>query len=457
MPLLTDEVKRLDPARAFGRRLLLLPICNALILSVVLALITRVCVNQGWIPPAASGTGLGAVLDFLTFSHGTDSWMPMLRAIGLYDNGRPIYDTLFFAEHVKFQYPLTSLLPLIGLRKVGMSENQLLDLVRVTSWLAVWATVGFSIAIFFAVKGRGKDRPEYRWAATLAIGIAGITFYPIVKGYALGQIQTFLTLFFCIAFYCWIRGGEIFAGALIGLMILIKPHYALISVWFVLRKRFRAFWSTVIVVGTGLAVGFVVFGWREQMRYLEVVKEASRGYAYYPNLSMNGLMNRLLFNGSNLSFDATTYAPYHPVVYMATTAAAILLLAAAFFYPRDPKVRGGVADLCAMTVATTAASPMAWEHHYGVLFPAFAVLAATVTRRREVVWTICAYALVSNSWTFLNVFADTPVLNLLQSVSFIGVLVSLFVFWSAGNRSRFVDISLLGNGEPKAALLESKI
>src|SRR5262245_8051573 len=38
-----------------------------------------------------------------------DSWRPMLQALDAWDRGEPVYETVFFGEHVKFQYPLTTL------------------------------------------------------------------------------------------------------------------------------------------------------------------------------------------------------------------------------------------------------------------------------------------------------------------------------------------------------------
>jgi len=342
----------------------------------------------------------------------------MLLATRLYEKGQPIYDTLFFEQNVKFQYPLTSLLPLIALQKMGLSEDRFLGLVGAFSWLAVLAAVGIGVAIFFKLRGRTG------LVAGLSIFIAGVSFYPHVKGYALGQIQTFLTMFFVIACYCWLRGKEAAAGVLLGLMALVKPQYAVVLIWFALRKRFQALGASLIVMVGGFAAGLALFGWREQMKYLDVIEYAGRrGHGYYPNLSFNGLANRLFFNDPSLEFDPLKYAPYHPGVYAITLLTSVILIGLALWYPFAPKLRGGLADFCAIALASTAASPIAWEHHYGVLFPAFILLAVTAVTRREWVLLAIAYVLVANSWSPFNAVANIPILNLLQSVSLAGVLM----------------------------------
>ena len=260
--------------------------------------------------------------------------------------------------------------------------------------------------------------------AGLAIFIAGVSFYPHVKGYALGQIQTFLTMFFVIACYCWLRGKEAAAGVLLGLMALVKPQYAVVLIWFALRKRFQALGASLIVMVGGFAAGLALFGWREQMKYLDVIEYAGRrGHGYYPNLSFNGLANRLFFNDPSLEFDPLKYAPYHPGVYAITLLTSVILIGLALWYPFAPKLRGGLADFCAIALASTAASPIAWEHHYGVLFPAFILLAVTAVTRREWMLLAIAYVLVANSWSPFNAVANIPILNLLQSVSLAGVLM----------------------------------
>jgi hypothetical protein len=53
---------------------------------------------------------------------GDDSWMPMRTALDYVRKAGPgpLYQEVFFDRHVKFQYPPTALLPLIGLQAIGI-------------------------------------------------------------------------------------------------------------------------------------------------------------------------------------------------------------------------------------------------------------------------------------------------------------------------------------------------
>jgi hypothetical protein len=96
------------------------------------------------------------------------------------------------------------------------------------------------------------------------------------------------------------------------------------------------------------------------------------GEAFYPNQSMNGLLNRLLFNGSALQFDPSSLAPFHPWVYAGTCLSFIVLVLTALVAPSSVGERGGTVDFCVVALSITLAPSIAWEHHYGVLLPIYA-------------------------------------------------------------------------------------
>ena len=73
------------------------------------------------------------------------------------------------------------------------------------------------------------------------------------------------------------------------------------------------------------------------------------------------------------------------------------------------------------------ASPIAWEHHYGVLFPVYAVLLISLLRSpARLGWLVVSYVLASNYFIATQLLAPTS-WNVLQSYLLIaaGILLVL--------------------------------
>ena len=88
-----------------------------------------------------------------------------------------------------------------------------------------------------------------------------------------------------------------------------------------------------------------------------------------------------------------------------------------------------------MAVGVTLASPVAWEHHYGILFPVFAVLlAGSMGNRRRLVWVMVAYVLASNYVPVAKLLAPT-VFNVALSHLFVSALIVMILLHTSGSRT----------------------
>jgi hypothetical protein len=142
-------------------------------------------------------------------------------------------------------------------------------------------------------------------------------------------------------------------------------------------------------------------------------------------------MNRLLFNGNNLKWLADGFPPFNPAVYAATLIAAILLLGFALFWRMNKKA--DVIDFALLILSLTMSSPIAWEHHYGILLPIFALfipvcISQKVMGRYTIVYVLIAFFLTSQRLNFVNLLADTY-LNFLQSYLFFGAVMVLWLLY----------------------------
>ncbi len=383
------------------------------------------------------------VLDYSGFfirspvHRGEDSWKQIANALDYLSSPheRTLYAEIFFARKNKFQYPPTSLLLLEPLR--GLSYPKMVAAANFLSWLAVWA--GAVVLALILMKGlaRAPSGGPFSPAAVLitAVGFT-LTFYPLVKSFEIGQIQTWLYFLFSLALWAWLSGKKVLSGVLVGLICLIKPQLGLFALWGLLRGERRFTAGIIGTAGTLGAASLALFGWANHVDYLRALAYMGRhGESYFTNQSANGLANRLLFNGTNLHGNPHAFAPFNGWVYAITLASTALLIAAALFWKRGRARRGRgeeTADFLIAALTFTMASPIAWEHHYAILLPVFAVAlpeALKAGRGGRTVWGLAAaFALCSNIYPMVNVLANTR-LNFLQSHLFFGALVLLVLLY----------------------------
>jgi Glycosyltransferase family 87 len=383
-------------------------------------------------------SALAYVAWFLLATGRDDSWKPMIQAVEQLraHPDVPVYSKLFFADHLKFQYPISSLLlPDLLQRATAASWKAVTAMLNAVGWVAVWAT---GIASWRLLAGSlrdvGGDAGEgaERWLLFGAALALTLLFYPLTRSYVLGQIETPMTLLAAIALLAWRDGHKGAAGLCLGLCCVVKPQWGLVLLWGALRRE----WSFVgagaaVVAVLGLVAG-AMYGFADYVNYLGALRFLSRhGESFAPNQSVNGLLHRLFGEGNNLHWVADAFPPFDPVVYAATVASSAALLGAALLYRW--RERASAVDLALMLLSLTIASPIAWEHHYGVLLPIFALAAPLAIAARSLGrWTapalIAAFALASERIDLTDRLAHTWA-NPLQSYLFFAALIVLALLY----------------------------
>jgi hypothetical protein len=380
-------------------------------------------------------TDLHPLAWFLTFRQGGDSWRPMNEAYDFVTTpeGRQktLYEKWFFSPAVKhkgFQYPPTSLLAIAMSRLFGESNG--LRVLESITWLFIPATAAFTFLLYARTRGGGPWPRTDLVAAALLVLFVTLTFYPAMRAYRNGQIQTWINGLFAASLLAYCAERRRLAGALAGAMCLIKPQYALVALWGLLRREWAFVQGAVLVGAAGLLASLLLFGVAPHLEYLGVLRFiAERGESFYPNQSLNGLLNRALGNGQNLTWMDAMPEP-HPLVRAGTWLSSALLLGWALWpRRRSREPEAGAADIAMIAVACTAASPIAWEHHYGLLLPVFALLSPSlrgtpVFGRATLPLLAAAFVLTSHTLRFTDRLADSP-WNVLQSYILAGALIVL--------------------------------
>ena len=408
-------------------------------LTLVLAALV---VLQGLALPAALHYGLRTpkeetvvfqAEEFLKRSQREDSWKPLEVARAFVDSrpGARLYEDVFFARQIKFQYPPSSLL------FVDHASRSTLNWV---SWIAVgitallcWMLLDRSLVQH--APGWRPMHPAHRAMQAALVVAVTLTYYPIVKAYTLGQIQTVLTAACAGILVLVATDRSIGGGVLAGLAALVKPTYAALVLWALARRQWRFAAGLIVTVAAGVVVSSAAFGvvqWADYTRVLSFI--AQRGEAFYANQSVNGLLNRLVGNGPVLEWQRDQFAPYDPVVRWLTLLSAVLLMLVALWYRRVVRSSMPECDAAAFLIAVTAGAPIAWEHHYGVLLPIAALAtgpAIATDRHATRTGLLIVAVLISGQYlTVTHATASTPwsiamSYTLAAALLLLGVLLSL--------------------------------
>jgi alpha-1,2-mannosyltransferase len=382
---------------------------------------------------------LWLMVNDLTFD---DSWLPMRTALNWIRTGPDgsLYDEVFFGRHVKFQYALTSLLPLAGLGAVGLGSDAVV-LNRISRLLLLLSAVGVGTLTWILLKrssdGEQSDSLTPDLAA-LVVGGAAFLFYPLTHGYAIGQVQVWINALFIFACLAWVLEWRGVSGGMLGLICLLKPQFTIFVLWGLLRREWR-FAAVLVATGAvGLTASVLLFGLQNNIEYLKVISYISRhGEAILANQSFNGLLHRMVGNDDGLVWNMTGFPTFHPTVFVLTALSSVVILLIGLWPGERLSGLGGLLQFQLAAVAFTIASPLAWEPNYGVLAPTFAALFCFVlampcgqTRRAWLMGLAAAFTLSANPFGFVRFFAHTPLLVLQSYLLFAGLGV-MAMLWRA--------------------------
>ncbi len=347
------------------------------------ALVILIAILHLAVDPLSTRGPVDALRKWLLFRNaGSDSWGAMWQAYDWLAGSHKgtLYQEIFFEQRTKFQYPPSSLLIFAVPDALGfhMSHARLKMYLNMVGWVAVLIDMLAISALFWVAAGRaamGRADPRPLAAISALVGVMTLCYYPVIRAYELGQVQTEINMVFALAALAFMLGKRELAGASIGMICLIKPQFGLFLVWSIVRRdwRFTGAMATTLIVGFGASV--FLFGWNNHLDYLNALSYLGRhGEAYFPNQSFNGMMQRLLGNGDSMEFSPREFPAFNPVIYYTTLLTSLLIIGFALVWRR-------VADLAsflAAALAFTIASPIAWEHHYGVLPAMLALLLPAV-------------------------------------------------------------------------------
>ncbi len=399
----------------------------------------------------ASLLGIGRTLPLGWLAHPfrevDDSWNAMRLAWTHVQEFGPEGLYQLALSGTKFQYPPSSLLIFDVLNFFGIQlSNAGFNAANALFMAVNVATVYF---IYRAAANRlnsAAGLPDRQPVVTGLIFTAiAAVHYPLNKAFELGQLQVLCNLLFALAVLARILNHRLLAGSLVGGICLLKPQFLFFAIWSLLRGQ-RRFLAGFIAIGTiGGAMSIGLYGLAAHFEYVKLLSILSRlGESFSANQSVNGLMHRLLFNGNNTFFVPDQFPPYNPVVHGATVISSALIIGCALLLVRRTSHQESqILDFCIAALSFAIASPIAWEHHYGILVAIYPVLYCSLRNiqdpslRKNALIVFAAASFMSSFYIAIWRLLAGTYLNVLQSMIFFGGIVLLVLLhwrWRAASQ-----------------------
>ena len=391
-----------------------------------------VLMRNGYLASVYTGSTLRSFREMTrSFDWDDDSWQPMADALALLRSPERdrLYEKVFFEDKTKFQYAPTSLVYFVGLDAMSLATANRLNAINAFIFILGCAAFGY-LMLRLSLPPVARSPDAAVWSIVLPSFLTALLYYPSVRALELGQLQVWINTLFVFACIAWLRDAKAIAGVLLALAATLKPQFGIFLIWALLWREWR---FLVGFLGAGLPIGIIsllIFGLHNHLAYLQVLSFISQhGESFYANNTINGLLHRAFQNGENLVFDKNAFAPFHASVATATFVSSLVfltmaLLPAVFARGRRP----GIIDLGIATICATIASPIAWEHHYGIMLPILGIalvqVCATARRASILAWLALAWILSGNYFPVTNYASDTW-LNIVQSYLFFAALILL--------------------------------
>ena len=422
---MSEELQKVSLAQVTHRLALFL--CGVLLFE---------CLSIAIAPRFHSGSVLKIAKDSLLLRVGNDSWYYMAQGdMAWRQHPNAIYETAFFQRGVRFIYPPTSLLlyrAWQSARCLRIPPFTAMIIMLLVSLLGTFVLAGEFLLCLLHAHMKATSTQTERWKIRILVAMLAIVFLPIVNAYRVGQVQTLLTFLLVASVLFWLRGGRIIPAILIGLTCWLKPQMGLFLLWALLRRQWSFALSLCITLLAGLMLSLGVFGWHNTVEYAHLLTYLSRhGDALATNQSLNGLLHRVMHVGSPVTW-IYGYPPYNRTIYLATLFSSSITMALALVVPALRHITASTTDFLLFAMATTMASPIAWEHHYGVFFLVFLLWMPEAFRNWKVFFALLAvYLLMTDTWAPLTPLMFTRWSFLISHVYFGGMILFLWTLFGA--------------------------
>src|SRR5215217_247539 len=254
---------------------------------------------------------------------------------------------------------------------------------------------------------------------------------PFLEELALGQIYPLLAFGLVAAWVADRQGKSTVSGVALGLVLAVKPQFAPVLLWPLVRRRWRSFVAALASGAAATLVGVVVAGPGALIDWLTYVS-SRQPTGSWANNTIPGAADRLFRD--NDFVEPLAMLPWaEPLAY--AIAVGIIILTA-WWVQHDAEM-----GLWALVAASLLAPPVSWHNYLVVLGPGILLLLAR--GRTLPALLLLALQFIPNSWVGFFLPPRSTIDALMLNLYLYILLVHWLVFMLATNKRWFRTLPLL--------------
>ncbi len=222
------------------------------------------------------------------------------------------------------------------------------------------------------------------------IGLALTLCFPLHRNLLYGQLYVLVLLMVVAACWSYLRGLRVLAGTLVAIAAVCKVFPALLLVFFLRRRDWRALAASGVAGAGAIALSVAVFGWQVHRTWLyEILPWTLHGEGLQPysiNASISGVLHRLFlsepqWNPHPWHDSPLCYALVLPALQMLILAPSILLIRRRASTRNRTLLEWSALLTAALTVSTIPAS-----YNFVLMVLPVCMLASILIERRLYRW-----------------------------------------------------------------------
>jgi hypothetical protein len=249
----------------------------------------------------------------------------------------------------------------------------------------IWILANLAFLIPIGWMLRAMTRLSYQQIA-LALSLC----FPLYRNLLFGQFYILVLLLVVAACWSYLRGFRVLAGALVAIAAACKVFPALLLIFFLQRREWRALVSGIVAGLAAFAVSVAVFGWNVHRTWLfQILPWTLHGEGLQPyatSASIAGVLHCLFlsepqWNPHPWHSSPLCYALLLPAMQMVFFAPAILLIR------RDDCTQSRILlEWSALLTATLAVSTIPASYNFVLMVMPVCVVASILLQRKRYGW-----------------------------------------------------------------------